>query len=133
MAVSWHGHPHGMRSQVAETPSLHSVAVKTLHILVETLPNVAHPTRCRQPLNSARLLASYIVYKEFFTLILCMRGGPATCNDSSPSAYHGKLWPLMATAISYEWGVTIARLQSFSRLLLSPKLIPPGLDPTHKV
>ena len=46
-------------TQVAGTPPFHNVGFKKL--LVETLNSVGHPTRCPQPLNSVRLMVSYIV------------------------------------------------------------------------
>ena len=52
------------------------------NILVETLNNVGHPTRCPQPLNSVRLMVSYIVqclHNDFFKPTLCKGGVPATC------------------------------------------------------
>ena len=51
-------------------------------ILVETLNNVGHLTRCPQPLNSVRqMVSSYIVqclHNEFFKPILCKGGVRAT-------------------------------------------------------
>ena len=48
----------GASTQVAGTPPLHNVGINK--VVVETLNNVVHPTRCPQPLNSVRLMVSYI-------------------------------------------------------------------------
>ena len=59
---------------------MHNVGFKK--ILVETLNNVGHPTRCPQPLNSVRLMVSYIVrclHNDFFKPTLCKGGVPVTC------------------------------------------------------
>ena len=68
------------RSQVPGTPPLNNVGLK--NVLVETLNNVGHPTRCPQPPNSVRLMVSYIVqclHNDFFKPTLCKGGVPATC------------------------------------------------------
>ena len=53
-----------------DPPPLHNVGLK--NILVETLNNVGHPTRCPQPLNSVRLMVSYIIQcLMIFKPILC--------------------------------------------------------------
>ena len=64
-------------------PPLHNVGFKK--ILVETLNNVGHPTRCPQPLNSVRLMVSYIVqclHKYFFSSPHIVQGRvPATSEN----------------------------------------------------
>ena len=67
-------------AQVAGTPPLHNVGFKKN--IAETLNNVGHPTRCLQPLNSVRLMVSYIVQclDNIFLSPHCARGGrAATC------------------------------------------------------
>ena len=67
-------------TQVAGTPPLPNVGFK--NILVETFNNIGHPTRCPQPLNSVRLMMSFIVqglHNVFFKPTLCKGGVPATC------------------------------------------------------
>ena len=69
-----------MNAPVAGTLPLHIVGLK--NILVETLHNVGHPTRCPKPLNSVRLMVPYIVqclHNDFFKPALCRGGVPATC------------------------------------------------------
>ena len=61
-----------LATQVAGTPRLHKVDLKK--ILVQTLNDVGHPTRCPQPLNSVRLMVP-----EFLKPTLCKGGVPATC------------------------------------------------------
>ena len=62
----------GASTQVAGTPPLHNVGINK--VVVETLNNVVHPTRCPQPLNSVRLMVP-----EFLKPTLCKGGVPATC------------------------------------------------------
>ena len=61
-------------------PPLHNVG---LNIFAETLNNVGHPTRCPQPLDSVRLMVSYIalcLHNDFFYAHIVRGGGvPATC------------------------------------------------------
>ena len=66
-----------MNAQVAGTPPPHNGGFKK--VIVETLNNVGHPTRCPQPLNSVRLMVSHIVqclHSDFFKPTLCKGGGP---------------------------------------------------------
>lgn len=48
--------------------------------VVETMNNVAKPTRCRQPFNSVRLMMVccivHCLHEDFFTPTLCKGGGP---------------------------------------------------------
>ena len=73
----------GASTQVAGTPPLHNVGFKKS--VVETLNNAGHPTRCPQPLNSVRLMVSYIVqclHNYCFKPTLCKEEVPATCVES---------------------------------------------------
>ena len=56
-------------------PPLHNVSFK--NILVETLNNVGHPTRCPQSLNSVRLMVHCSMSPQlFFEAHIWQRGGP---------------------------------------------------------
>ena len=79
-------------THVAGTPPFHNVSIKK--ILVETLNNVRHPTRCPQPLNSVRQMVSYIVQclrNVFFKPTLCKKGGPGhLCKEKYTTAARTK-------------------------------------------
>ena len=80
-----YGSGTGVATQVTGTPPLHNVGFK--NILVETLNNVGHPTRCPQSLNSVRLMVSYIVqclHNYWFKPTLCNGGVPAIVKVSGP-------------------------------------------------
>ena len=58
------------------------------HIHVETLNIVEHPTRCLQPLNSARLVSCHVqcLHNVCLKSTLCEGGGvPATCAPNAAS------------------------------------------------
>ena len=71
----------GTNTHVAETPPLQNVSFKK--VIVDTLNNVGPLTRCPQPLNSVRLMVSYIaqcLHNDFFEAHSVQGGGVlATC------------------------------------------------------
>ena len=81
-----------MNAQVAGTPPPHNGGFKK--VIVETLNNVGHPTRCPQPLNSVRQMVSYIVQclrNVFFKPTLCKKGGPGhLCKEKYTTAARTK-------------------------------------------
>ena len=89
-------------TQVAGPPPLHNVSFKKT--LVETLNNVGHPTRCPQPLNSVRLMVSYIVqrlHNYFFKPTLCRGGGPGRVSRLCKSRIVQIPAPTCARAVAY--------------------------------
>ena len=66
---------HKSTSQVGRTPPC---TIGALKIIVETLNNVGHPTRCPQHLNSVRLMMSYSGQCPHNVVLSphCERGGP---------------------------------------------------------
>ena len=73
-----------LATQVAGTPPSHIVGLKI--ILVETLNNVGHPTRCPQPIGTPNgVLHCSMSPQWFFKPALCKGGVPATCVHITPN------------------------------------------------